>query len=101
MKWKSDFMELAGRIEKLLDNHPPSCRVLALLHQYGKVTRALLYAQVNGGLDECYMEFPDAPELVGCKHGERCYCDFLKERDDFIAAKGLREEFEAIRNPYT
>lgn len=95
MQWKRDYLDLADHIERVTAGVEPSGRVAALIRQYGAVTRALLYSQVNGGLDECYMEFPDAPEIKGCKHGETCYCDLLKQRDDFIVAKGFWAEFMA------
>lgn len=63
--WKHEFLDLSARLELFRYKNPSISRVTDLLHGYIEVVESLLLAEVNGGLDELYDDFPDAPSRTG------------------------------------
>lgn len=72
VNWKHEYLGLADQLKLFRHRYPPVGRVTDLLHGYMEVVESLLYAEVNGGLDEIYEDFPDSPTPTGEKRGEVC-----------------------------
>lgn len=59
--WKSEWLDAADQLDMIGQRLEQDGRVTALLAGYLRVTWMLLHADVNGGLDEEYEDFPEAP----------------------------------------
>ena len=70
INWKHEYLGLSDQMKSFRHRYPPVGRVTDLLHGYMEVVESLLYAEVNGGLDECYEDFPHPPTPTGEKRAE-------------------------------
>jgi hypothetical protein len=60
--WKTLWLTAASRLDEIgLRIEPSQGRVAMLAKGYAKIVAELLRADVNGGLDEEYADFPDPP----------------------------------------
>ena len=59
--WKHEWLDLATRLERFADRVKPSDRVQELIVEGALALRSLLYADINGGLEDECADFPDPP----------------------------------------
>ncbi len=59
--WKIEWLQLADRLDRFADRVEPTDRVCQLIVGWARELRGLLLADVNGGLDEEYADYPDPP----------------------------------------